>query len=88
MHGTLNHISDIFKKSAEDPVLAKLDYAIQHLQNTNDGLTMDEKTSMVNQFFMKPTIANAYMALSDDALQVNWLHVMLAQIGDCQNNTN
>jgi hypothetical protein len=37
---------------------------------------------------MKPTIANAYMALTDDALWVNWLRVMLAQIGDRQDNAN
>jgi hypothetical protein len=88
MQGMLNRISDIFEKSAEDPASAKLDDAIQRLQNTNDGLTMDEKTSMVNQFLMKPTIANAYMALTDDALRVNWLRVMLAQIGDRQDNAN
>jgi hypothetical protein len=88
MQGMLNCISDIFKKSAEDPASAKLDDAIQRLQNTNDGLTMDEKTSMVNQFLMKPTIANAYMALTDDTLRVNLLHAMLAQIGDHQDNAN
>jgi hypothetical protein len=76
MQSMLNCISDIFKKSAEDPTLAKLDDTIQHLQNTNDGLTINEKTTMVNQFLMKPTIANAYMALTDDALWVNWLCAM------------
>ena len=81
MQGTLNRITDIFEKSTQDPASAKLDEAIQRLQTTDDGLTMDEKTIMINQFLVKPAITNAYLAITDDALRVNWLRVMLAQIG-------
>jgi hypothetical protein len=80
MQGTLNRITDIFEKSTQDPSSAKLDEAIQRLQTTDDGLTMDKKTSVINQFLNKPSVANAYLALTDDALRVNWLRAMLTQI--------
>jgi len=84
MQGTLNHITNIFEKSTQDPSSAKLDEAIQRLQTTDDGLDMDEKTTMINQFLAKPSVANAYMAITDDALRVNWVRAMLAQIGPLQ----
>ena len=80
MQGTLNRITDIFKKSTQDPSSTKLDKAIQWLQSTDNDLTMDEKSSMINQFIMKPSIANAYLAITDDALRVNWFWAMMAQI--------
>ena len=81
MQGTLNRITDIFEKSTQDPSSTKLDEAIQRLQSTNDGLTIDEKSSLINQFIMKPSVASAYLAITDDALRVNWLRAMMVQIG-------
>ena len=81
MQGTLNRITDIFEKSTQDPSSTKLDEAIQRLQSTNDGLTIDEKSSLINQFIMKPSVASAYLAITDDALRVNWLWAMMVQIG-------
>jgi hypothetical protein len=80
MQGTLNHITDIFEKSTQDPSSTKLDKAIQRLQSMNDSLTIDEKLSMINQFIMKPSVASTYLAITDDALRVNWLWVMMMQI--------
>ena len=81
MQDTLNRITDIFEKSTQDPSSTKLDKAIRRLQSTNDGLTIDEKLSMINQFIMKPSVASAYLAITDDALRVNWLRAMMVQIG-------
>ena len=50
------------------------------MQSTNDGLTIDEKSSLINQFIMKPSVASAYLAITDDALRVNWLWAMMVRI--------
>jgi len=68
------------KSQPKIPLSTKIDEAIQQLQSTDNGLTMDEKTSMINQFIMKPSVASAYLAITDDALRVNWLQAMMVQI--------
>lgn len=80
IQGTINRLTDIFERSVNaplDPRAAGRSDALQLLQSRNDGLSVNERTKMVNLFAENHVMAEMYVGLVDDELRQSWLQGML-----------
>jgi hypothetical protein len=80
MQGTFNWIANIFAQSLaipDDQTAEKTSTAIQNVLNTDDGLSAEEKARVISIFVQKASIANAYLALTDDEVRCIFLHQII-----------
>jgi hypothetical protein len=80
MQGTFNQIADVFAQSIsvpDDQMAKQTSTAIQNVLTVDDGLTAEEKATVISIFAQKVSIANAYLALTDDKVRRIFLHQIM-----------
>lgn len=80
IQGTINRLTDIFERSVNaplDPRAAGRGDTLQLLQSHDDGLSINERTKMVNLFAENHVMAEMYAGLVDDELRQSWLQGVL-----------
>ena len=80
MQGTFNWIANVFAQSIsvpDDQTAERTSTAIQNVLTVDDGLTAEEKATVVSIFAQKASIANVYLALTDDKVRRIFLHQIM-----------
>jgi|ERR1700722_8307146 len=80
MQGTFNWIADVFTQLIsipDDQTAERTSTAIQNVLTVDDGLTAEEKATVVSIFAQKASIANVYLALTDDKVRRIFLHQIM-----------
>jgi hypothetical protein len=81
MQGSINRLTDVFEKSmaqVDDPCVEHRSRALQHVQQTEDGLSVDDKVALI-ALFMKDNIAvETYLSLGDAEVRQAWIASMLS----------
>lgn len=81
MQGSINHLTNIFEKSmaqGDDPVVERRSRALQHVQQMEDGLSVNDKDALIGLFMKDNVAVETYLSLSDAEVHQAWIASMLA----------
>jgi hypothetical protein len=82
MQGSINQLTDVFERSMvtpEDGSVAHRNRAQERMQEVDDGLSTDDKVSMIYLFMNNATAADTYLSLNDSNIRRAWVMRMLAE---------
>jgi hypothetical protein len=80
MQGTINRLTDVFKKSMVPPqeaAVGRRGDALQQLQERDDGFTREEKITLIHIFKKRPDYIDTHLALIKDDIRQGWMWSLL-----------
>jgi hypothetical protein len=76
MGGTLQQFMDVIEKSLlpqETPAATQHDKAVELVQERNNGLTFDERITLITYLTDNPAAVYTYLGLKDDKYREEWV---------------
>lgn len=80
LHASINRFINVFEKAMStlgdetSATSARRSQAVQLVQEADDGLSAMEKGHLIAQFMEKPTMVEAYLALTNPKIRRLWIH--------------
>jgi len=80
MQGSINRLTDIFEKSmlpSDDPAVTHRGRAIQHVQEAEDELSIENKVALILMFMKDNVVVDTYLSLTDIQVRRAWISHLL-----------
>jgi hypothetical protein len=78
MQGSINRLTDIMERSflpeepTADPGVERLTRAVKSVEK-DEGLTVEERATLISVFMANPTSINIYLSLTDPNVRQAWI---------------